>query len=167
MTWAATISPPTPSQLGQAKRLQAGLDPVSGSPWHPLEGPLDAQQLPGFSESTPAASVLSFTLASDVSFYTFTPTPPWSLASPPPVSSPPAFLSRNSLFLSSVFFADHQSCFSEQSPPPLPSDYPRLWHNGGLPSSPPPDTTPLTLDQIGPALHWKACGLEQGPLWGT
>ena len=83
-----------------------------------------------------------------LSLYTFTPTPPWSLASQPPAPS-------------------------EQSPsvpPPLLSDHPRRWRNPGSPvpllliphphplPPPPPDWT-------GPALHWKACRLEaQGSL---
>ena len=59
-----------------------------------------------------------------------------TLVSGVPASSslPPAFLWRNSLFLCSLFSANHQSCFSEQSPsvpPPLPSDHPRLWHHLG------------------------------------
>ena len=111
-----------------------------------------------------------------LSFYTFTPNPPWSLASQPPAPSPPAFLWRNSLFLCSLFSANYQSCFSEQSPsvpPPLPSDHPRLWHNLGCrvpllltppPSSPPrpdwacPPLESLRAGSSGPSIgHGKPC----------
>lgn len=146
MTWAATISPPTPSQLGQAKRKEAGLDPVSGSPWHPLEGPLDAQQLPGFSESTPAASrpVLSFTLASDVSLFTPLPPPhpgPWRPCLQFPRLQPFSREIPFSCLLCSLPTTSPASPSRVLHPCRL-SDYPRLWRNAGsgaplLPTPPP------------------------------
>lgn len=90
MTWAATISPPNPSRLGQPERLGWGWGAGSrfGFPVAPTGGSPRCSAAPWlFREHACSLSSLLHPGLCRLSFCTFTPTPPWSLASQPPAPS--------------------------------------------------------------------------------